>query len=176
MSSNFILVKDNVLSLKECNKLIKTYKKNLKSNKILDYFYNDIVIQEFNFLEKLEELIKLYVKTYPEVNMTSSQWTLDTLRYKFFKKGQSFKNYHSEVSLTTPYRILSVQIYLTPHKCGTEFYRNKQTIESKVGRVCIFPAYFTHTHKGQPDLKKERSIITGYYSFCQQGVNEISEF
>ena len=70
--------------------------------------------------------------------MTSSRWTLDTLRYKFFKKGQSFKNYHSEVSLTTPNRVLSLQIYLTSHKCGTEFYRDKQTIESKVGRVCIF--------------------------------------
>ena len=180
VSSNFILIKDNVLSLKECNKLIKTYKKNLKSNKKLDYFYNDIVIQEVNFLEKLEKLIKLYVKTYPEVNMTSSQWALDTIRYKLFKKGQSFNHYHSEVSLTSPYRVLSVLIYLTSHKpCqhgGTIFYRNKQTIESKAGRVCIFPAYFTHTHKGQPDLKKERSIISGYYSFWQKGVNEVSEF
>jgi len=52
VSSNFILVKDDVLSSKECNELIKTYKKNLKSNKILDYFYNDIVIQEFNFFRK----------------------------------------------------------------------------------------------------------------------------
>jgi hypothetical protein len=167
MNSDFIFTRDNVFNLQECKKLIKTYKKNLKLHNIINYYYNDISIKEFKFLDRLSKLINIYIKTYPEINLTPSFWALDTLKFKLFKKGQSFKNYHSEVGLPTPYRVLSLQIYLTNHKCGTEFYRSKKIIESKIGRVCIFPAYFTHTHRGQIDLKKERSIITGYYSFCK---------
>ena len=54
-------------------------------------------------------------------------------------------------------------IYLSTHKCGTEFH-DGLLILSHIGRLTIFPSYFTHTHRGQvcPE-KKDRYLLGGYY-------------
>ena len=48
-----------------------------------------------------------------------------------------------------------------------------KTIMSVKGRATLFPAYFTHTHKGHicPE-KKDRYIITGYVNFVRRGEGE----
>ena len=174
MNENFILTVDDVFTKQECNNLINNFKKKLiKSNNNLNYNFCDIDIENFIYLNELNNIIDLYVKKYPEINMTSSLWDLVNLRYKLFGKNKCFNIWHSEHSINYPYRVLSLQIYLSNHNCGTEFYFNKKTILSKIGRVSIFPAYFTHTHKGQvcPD-GNERSIITGYISFFKKGLND----
>jgi len=58
-------------------------------------------------------------------------------------------------------------IYLTEHNCGTEFF-NGDYIKSEIGRLVIFPSYFTHTHRGQKcPNNKTRYIITGYVNFIK---------
>jgi len=173
MNDNFILTIDNVFSKEICKSLIKEYSKKLKKedNKYRGYQYFDIDLKNFSHYDLLLNCIYKYKEKYPEVNLTSSFWNLTNLRYKMWKKGSFFKEYHSEHCFLNPYRILAIQLYLTSHKCGTEFF-NKKIINSEIGRVCIFPAYFTHTHKGQPDLKKSRSILTGYVEFVAPGTTE----
>ena len=172
MNENFILTIDDVFSKQECKILINSYLEHVIFYKNTNFSYCEIDIISFPFLFKINNTINLYIKKYPEINMTASCWNLTHLRFKFFKKGESFVNWHSEHNMSSPYRVLALQIYLTEHNCGTQFYYNKKTILSKIGRVCLFPAYFTHTHKGQPDFNKDRMIITGYYSFTKKGINE----
>jgi hypothetical protein len=180
MNKNFIYIKDNFLSKKECNNFIKLFNKQLTKENInkgnysfKDLFYKDFVHNEkfMNiFQNKFYSEIEEYKKLYPEIDMTASFWGVDSLRFKKFNIGESFSSYHSEHSMSSLNRVLNVQIYLSKHNCGTEFYRTKEVILSEIGRLAIFPAYFTHTHKGQvcPD-KKERFIITGYVSFIKPG-------
>ena len=174
-NENFILTKDNFLNKEECKYIINLYKKDLIKTPHLsnnNYFYQEIDLIKFKYIDKIADLTNLYIKKYPESNMTASRWGLSNLRFKLFKKGDSFSGFHSEISMKNICRFLSIIIYLTEHDCGTEFFYNKKTISSKIGRATIFPAYFTHTHKGQPDFKKERCIINGYYSFYREGTNE----
>jgi hypothetical protein len=174
-NENFILTVDNFLNKEECEYIINSYKKDLTETHPLsknNYFYKEINLSEFKYIDRIAELTNSYIKKYPESDMTSSCWSLSNLRFKFFKKGDSFSTFHSEVCMSSLYRFLSIIIYLTEHECGTEFFYNKKTIPSKLGRVTIFPAYFTHTHKGQPDFKNDRCIINGYYSFYKEGINE----
>lgn len=168
LNDNFVLTVKNLLNEQECNNLIELYNKDLTNAEQTgnNYQYNQIDINTFPYLNKLDKLSNLYINKYPEANLTASYWNLSELRFKLFKKGKYFDTFHSETSFYNPYRFLSLQIYLTDHNCGTEFY-NGNTIISEIGKACIFPAYFTHTHKGQPDYDKERIIITGYYSFMQ---------
>ncbi len=173
INENFVLTVDNVFTKKECEKLINLYNKNLfKETGLLNYDCCDINVDLFPYASELNNIINLYIEKYPEVDMTASYWILNRLRFKLFKKGNSFSSWHSEHNITNSNRILAIQIYLTEHNCGTEFYYNKKTILSKIGRVCVFPAYFTHTHRGQPDFIKDRMIITGYYNFVEKGKNE----
>ena len=173
INENFILTVDDVFTKEDCEKLISLYNKNLTVNKDTSYDFLDINVDSFLYLNKFAEVLEMYKTKYEEVDMTASYWALNTLRFKLFKKGDCFSQWHSEHCFSHQYRVLSMQLYLTEHNCGTEFYNNKKTILSKIGRVCIFPAYFTHTHKGQPDFLKDRMIITGYYNFTEKGKNEI---
>tara|TARA_R100000697_G_C5370080_1_gene177047 strand:+ start:48 stop:563 length:516 start_codon:yes stop_codon:yes gene_type:complete len=160
---NYIFIQDNFLNDIECDKLIDYYHKN--KDKIVtknNYIFCNMQPNKF-FKNKLSKISSMYIEKYPEANITFDKWYLEELRIKHFKPKNSFDNWHSEHQVSTPLRMLALQIYLSSHKCGTEFYRYK-TIISKKGRLAVWPAYFTHTHKGQvcPD-NLNRFILSGYY-------------
>ena len=109
--------------------------------------------------------MKKYCTYYQELNMTKDKWALTSLRFKKFKPGQAFYAWHSEHSGKYSTRVMVFQLYLTDHNCGTEFFSG-ETIYSDAGKAILFPAYFTHTHRGQVcPQNKTRYVITGYYNF-----------
>tara|TARA_R110000823_G_scaffold188801_1_gene320771 strand:- start:137 stop:658 length:522 start_codon:yes stop_codon:yes gene_type:complete len=169
MFKNFILEQKNVLTKKECNYLIKECKKrtNPAEDESHGYVFFDLErTQTFTELTKLIlPILEKYKKKYPEINLTKNKWALTNLRFKHFKPGKSFEKFHSEHSWKYATRLLNIQIYLSDHDCGTEFFKGK-VIKSEQGKVVLFPSYFTHTHKGQKCPKrKHRYIITGYVNF-----------
>jgi len=176
INKNFTLTLDNFLSEKDCKDIIEFFKDKTQppENNYLNYLQADIEQSPFMFLisTKILSAIDEYKKLYPESHMTSSYWGFTNMRFKHFKPGKNFDNWHSEHSFLYSYRMLSIMIYLSDHNCGTEFY-NGDIIKSKVGRLTMFPAYFTHTHRGQicPD-NKDRYLLTGYFNFVRQGENE----
>ena len=56
-------------------------------------------------------------------------------------------------------------IYLSTHDCGTEFW-NGDIIKSEKGRLVMFPAAYTHIHRGQkcPD-NNNRYLVGGYINY-----------
>jgi hypothetical protein len=176
MNTNFILTKDNFFTENECTEIINYFKDKTKKpeNNYLNYLQSDIEQSPYMFSvsTKILSYIDEYKQLYPESNETSSYWGFTNMRFKHFMPGKNFDSWHSEHSFYYPYRMLSIMIYLSNHNCGTEFY-NGDIIKSKAGRLTIFPAYFTHTHRGQvcPE-NKDRYLLTGYFNFVRQGENE----
>jgi len=168
--NNYTMEIFNVFSKPECVDVLNQYNKNLKE--AVFYKYADIDYSKFKYIKKLANCIDIYKKEYREINLTASKWKLDDLTFKAFLNGKNFDPWHSEHSICHPNRMLALQIYLTNHNCGTQFF-SKQIIKSEIGKVLLFPAYFTHTHRGQscPE-KKDRYIITGYYLFYEKGKYE----
>jgi len=180
LNSNFIYIENNFFSSEQSQNVVNKFDNNLQQSKgkteyqgydYIDLFYDNFILDNdfFKiFTNKLSNSLQEYKKLYPEIDLTESFWGLGSLRFKKFNKGKSFANFHSEQNLNYSNRVLSIQLYLTEHNCGTEFYRNNIVIKSEIGRLAIFPAYFTHTHKGQvcPD-NNERFIITGYINFLK---------
>ena len=109
------------------------------------YSYYDIQSIKCNFFDELNKIQQDYVREYSEINHTTSIWKLTSLRFKYFEYGKSFDGWHSEHSIVYPNRILSLQIYLSEHNCGTLFY-NGERILSKMGRVTIFLRTSLHIH------------------------------
>jgi len=171
---DYILVKDNLLSVNECEDLINKFSVNIKKGEDWqEYNYYDLEGDYFKSIyNKLDTVFDEYINLYPEVDLTTSPKILTNLRFKHFLPGKSFANWHSEHSFDYSNRVLSIQIYLSDHDCGTVFYNGKK-IMSKSGRVAVFPAYFTHTHKGEvcPE-NKDRYLLTGYISFISKGKTE----
>lgn len=48
---------------------------------------------------------------------------------------------------------------------GTYFYYQDKTIEAKKGRTLIWPAHYTHIHRGQISKTHEKYIMTGWMGF-----------
>lgn len=167
--TNFILIKDDILDKNECELIINNFKNKTESeikNGINYAHFEKKDYEKFIFLkEKVVFLFDEYSKMYPQINHMKDLYVLNEFRFKHFKPNNYFKGWHSEHSLEFKERILCLQFYLSDHNCGTEFY-DGFTVLSKKGRAIVFPAYFTHTHRGQlcPDLK-DRYILGGYANF-----------
>jgi hypothetical protein len=64
-------------------------------------------------------------------------------------------------------RVLVFTLYLNDVEEGgeTEFLYLSKRVQPKTGRMVIWPAGFTHTHRGNPPLKGDKYIITGWVEF-----------
>lgn len=64
-------------------------------------------------------------------------------------------------------RILAWTMYLNTIEEGgeTEFLYQKRRVKPEQGTICIFPAGFTHVHRGNPPLSGSKYIATGWYEF-----------
>jgi hypothetical protein len=79
--------------------------------------------------------------------------------------GQGYHVWHSEsTTRETCNRILAWSVYLNDIEEGgeTEFINQHMRIKPKQGTVVIWPAGFTHTHRGNPPLSKTKYIVTGW--------------
>jgi Rps23 Pro-64 3,4-dihydroxylase Tpa1-like proline 4-hydroxylase len=79
--------------------------------------------------------------------------------------GEGYHIWHDENSSpkhTT--RILTWTIYLNDEFTGgeTEFLHKNMRLTPKKGTLVIFPANFTHTHRGNPPLTGEKYIMTSW--------------
>lgn len=67
-------------------------------------------------------------------------------------------------------RVLVWTIYLNDIPDGegeTEFLWQGLRVKPKAGTVCIFPASFTHTHRGNPVYSCDKYIATGWYTLYE---------
>ena len=115
------------------------------------------------FWDVLNSCLKEYFAKY---DMGSIQLSCYNFKIHKVKKGQGyhiwhFENYHKGYSCR---RALAWMTYLkVPEEGGeTEFLYQSKRIEPIVGRTLIWPAYFTHLHRGNPPLKGEKYYITGW--------------
>ena len=77
--------------------------------------------------------------------------------------GGGFHRWHYENGgLQVSPRKLVVQLYLNTVEEGgeTEFLYINKRVKAKQGTLIIFPAAFTHTHRGNPPIGQDKYILT----------------
>jgi hypothetical protein len=91
---------------------------------------------------------------------------------KYLKGVGGYPHWHSEVypkdaSCEALHRVLAFQFYLNDVPGGgeTEFFYQEKKVGSKAGRMLIFPAGFTHTHRGNRPESNDKYIITSWVLF-----------
>ena len=181
---NFIKVQDNLLTKQECTEAIEWSHTNIgliediNKERFTGYDYCNLMdqggdyIQSFSALplrpvfRAIETLKESYTKSFSEVNRLQS-WKIQYVRLKRWSPNYSYSYWHSEHQKRTPdcYRVMSFLIYLTDNDAHTEFRRHRN-VKTKAGRGLMFPAYFTHEHRGSVCKKGlDRYIVSGYYGF-----------
>jgi hypothetical protein len=82
--------------------------------------------------------------------------------------GGGYHIWHCETaSRDTAVRLLTFTVYLNTVDEGgeTEFLYYPKRVKAETGRALMFPAGFTHTHRGNPPISNDKYIITGWIEF-----------
>ena len=180
---DFVEIYDHALSQKECEILINQfeksddqsagttsggYKPEEKKCAQLSVNLNDRSVISTVVKPHLVSHIKQYNEKYRDYLYYTSTWNFyrEALLQKYDGKEDGYKIWHCEHNSEEPFnkRIMAWMFYLNDAKCGTEFC-NRPTIKAKEGRCVIWPAFWTHTHRGVIPNKGLKYIITGWISY-----------
>lgn len=128
---------------------------------------------EFNFFH--QDFGELFWHTcYPlyadkfAILKTSGTHSIYSVKIQKTSPGEGYHVWHYEsASRVTGCRILAFTLYLNDIDYGgeTEFLYIGKRVKPKTGRLAIWPAGFTHTHRGNPPLSGDKYIITGWVEF-----------
>ena len=187
----FVYVADDVLSEKECERIIKFFEINggrhepgvtiarddptpiKKSTDWCKHFGEEDAV-DLLLQDKLIDHTEEYHRFVKGINHVSSTWDVDpNYNIQKYDPGEGYYVWHHEhggfkyfPKLRTVRRILAWMIYLNDvPNGGTEFLDQGQTVEAKRGRLLIWPAYWTHTHRSQVSNTQVKYIATGWYNF-----------
>ena len=85
------------------------------------------------------------------------------------KDNGGYHQFHIENSGTNSMRrVMAYIVYLNDIDEGgeTEFLHQNIRVKPEAGKVVIFPAYFTHVHRGNPVLSgQDKYIMTGWFEY-----------
>ena len=123
-------------------------------NHKLKWYFNKVVTSK---------ILPLYLYVY---HYTPNFLFIDDWKIQRTKPTEGYHVFHSEWNFQPIYRdrILAYTLYLNDIEDGgeTEFLYQSLRVKPQKGMLCIFPAYFTHTHRGNPPLSKTKYIMTGW--------------
>lgn len=114
----------------------------------------------------LQQAVERYVDVHP--GLAAMDIRANDVNVQRTPPKGGFHVFHSEASNLSDQilRVLVWTIYLNDLPDGegcTEFLEQGVSVQPKAGRVVLFPADWTHTHRGNPTYKQEKYIATGWY-------------
>jgi len=129
---------------------------------------NSIII---NYRNQLQKVLDNYGKRYSTVNLQHGFNVNVDYNLQYYKPGGGFKIWHNERANIGEElkRILVFMTYLNDvDDGGTEFKNQNIICPAKKGLTLIWPTDWTHTHRGQISMTKEKYIVTGWFTFNEQ--------
>ena len=188
---DFIGVFPNALDSKYCEDLIKHFEyckdhttfirpREAEHHKIDDdqLLYNDFAFEhdiicglhhQFNktFFDATQACLQLYKEKY-SILTTPKRSAIFDVKVQRTLPGQGFHIWHAEAMnrFSSP-RYLTYTLYLNTIEEGgeTEFIYQKTRIKPVQGTLLIWPAAFTHTHRGNQPLSGPKYIVTTWEEF-----------
>jgi hypothetical protein len=184
---DFIGIFDNVLTPAECGELIDYFVKMRKLNLVykrpdaphekkdetvypfepdsLHFVGTNPVVQ--SIMEKVWKCYNEYCDNFSILTLKNEQGVTG-MRVQRTQPGGGYHQWHYEnQGIMHSNRFLVFQIYLNTVTEGgeTEFLYQKTRVNAQQGRVLLWPAAFTHTHRGNQPLSGDKYIVTGWIEY-----------
>lgn len=129
---------------------------------------NDSISWVKKYREELIHILREYEKKYFNVTDLGYWGISEQSNIQYYKPNCGFTRFHCErTCYENSERHLVFMTYLNDIKNGgeTEFYHQKIKVKPRKGKTLIWPADWTHTHRGIVAPKEEKYIVTGWLSF-----------
>lgn len=172
-----IEVYNNILTEKECKKIISLFENDsnkhpglIGSGQFIPRYKNSIdVNQHFSQESEYNKIL------YPGVNkaitkyfnkyqflMDHAPWEIcEDYNIQKYNDGDGYFSLHAEDGFNLN-RVMAWMVYLNTCKCGTEFPYQNTVTEAIEGSCVVWPASWTHPHKGVTPNLGEKYIATGW--------------
>lgn len=183
--TDFIGVYTNALSKEECEEVIQAFEKHISTNPPSLYSgsaefgghtrRNDYSIYAQGCIPRAAEVINRTLQNC--INLYSDKFfflkeiraTSDVVKIQRTPPRGGYHIWHSEaMERSTANRVLTWIIYLNDIPDGegeTEFLWQGIRVQPKAGTCVIWPAQFTHPHRGNPVYSCDKYIATGWYTY-----------
>ena len=169
--NTYSFIEEYKLPITICNDLLSYYKKNkeYKFNRIdlkdttEVHFFNDSNNKTIKIF--FNELVKYVIKYKDKYKLEDSIKTNKTNKIQHYKSKTGFLKLHYERDRQYPTRELVYMAYLNTvnEGGGTEFPFQNKIFSAKKGKLIIWPAGFTHPHRGIVSPTEEKYIVTGWF-------------
>jgi hypothetical protein len=122
------------------------------------------------YLHNLFSCYQEYVIEWPFLEGIGKKLEIGSFNLQRYKSGQHFQNVHAErTSLNSLHRIFAWMTYLNDVDIkdgGSTFFSHYGLeIQPRKGLTLIWPAEWTHAHRGNVILGESKYIITGWMHF-----------
>ena len=133
-------------------------------NRVAPRYFNDHLIAPMyrTYSRLCEMALEMYFERY--AILKRGRYTHLNCKFQRTRPGEGYHTWHYENSNRYAFRKLVTMLYLNTVDEGgeTEFLYQRRRIQAHQGRLLIFPAGFTHTHRGNPPLSGNKYIITSW--------------
>jgi prolyl 4-hydroxylase len=171
---------DEIISYFESNeskqkkgRTISGLNQNIKKSVDINISPNEIKLpknQVFNsYLNALFTCHKDYILQWPFLASFLNRVEIGTFNIQRYQAGEHFQQIHSErTSIESLHRIFAWMTYLNDVDDGGTTYFSHYGLEivPRKGLTLIWPAEWTHAHKGNVLHSGSKYIITGWMDFC----------
>ena len=118
------------------------------------------------FMGTMGNMIPRYYEEFPVLGECNS--SLYDMKFKKAYPGGGFHKWHYDNrNFLGSHRFLVVLVYLNDNFEGgeTEFLYLNKRIQPQKGRMIVWPAAFTHTHRGNPPLTSPKYTIGSWVQY-----------
>lgn len=176
--NTFIGLYENVLTKKQCKEIIDYFEDSSDKFSMTDdplshrndeqlFIYPETNLEVFNLInESVEKCYDLYMDRYWVIKNNNLTFDQDHLKIQKTLPRGGYHVWHCEVNtLEMVDRCLVWILYLNDIPKGegeTEFLWQGVRVQPKAGTMVIWPAFFTHYHRGNPVYSCSKYIATGW--------------
>ena len=178
---NQILILEDQLKPDQCNQLIQWFEEdeehhtpgalgagvvveNIKHSTDLGLDFRD---RSCRYREVLFPIVTSgmtrYTDHYPFVLELAPWGVTNAYNIQRYTDGEGFFKLHCEAMTKVNWnRMVAWTLYLNDSPCGTDYPEQETVVEAKQGRLALFPATWTHPHKGVTPNVGTKYIATGW--------------
>jgi hypothetical protein len=123
-----------------------------------------------NYVKGLQSILDPYMEKYKFCNEYARFTITEDVKVQHYKPNEGYCVWHTErINNTYPNtaRHLVFMTYLNDVDDGgeTEFYYQELKVKPRKGLTLIWPADWTHTHRGITSPTQEKYIVSGWFSY-----------